>query len=147
MGIWFLFRQKKDLLCIILGGSELFLYISNGTIGWKSSYDIDSTIVPGLTRYIHEESTKKQVAGIVYLDSGLFELTGGILAVCHPKSSYSFIRDKRIIAEISPYEGTADWIPDDYYEWEAKYDISIKKELDLQTKILIMAFPVLRFAG
>lgn len=141
------FYSDKNKICDVssLMVPDFPVGFLNEEISWESTYDIDSTIVPGLTRYIHDKSTGKNVAGIVYPDSGLFELADDILVVCHPRSSYSFIRDKRLIAEISPYEGSAEWLPDDYNEWEAQYDISLKKELDLRTKILILAFPMLRF--
>jgi len=110
---------------------------------WESNI-MESATYPGVTRYIMDRESKKQVAKIEYKEAGYFVINNMVIAKCEPEK-YVFIRTGDTIAEIIRFEGRADWMPDNsYMDYKAYFEVTMNCELDEEWKLLIMAFPMLK---
>ena len=113
---------------------------------WKSDFDQESTIVPGLTRYIHSDSDTS-VARVVYRGCGEYEIVG-FATVRYDENSYSFFRDGKVIAQIGRYRGETVWLPEamerNYKPW---FVAEWNQELDQESGLLILSFPMLKFGS
>ena len=121
------------------------VWIQGYGIRWKSGFDKESTLVPGLTtRYVFDDANA-QVARLVYKSSGEYEIAEAVLVRCG-EISYSFFRDGEVIAQISRCEEKNIWKPasigDDCEPWFA---VDWEQELNPALRLLILSFPMLRF--
>lgn len=121
------------------------VYISSNGQHFVSEFDADSTIYPGLTRYvIPEDSTAEQIR-IVYRQQGHYEITNGAFAVYADTSTeeYRFSLQHEVIAVIRKYNGSPETL-DDMHEYF--FDVEMKEGIDSLIQMMILAFPMLQFA-
>ena len=116
-------------------------------IEWESPFDQESTIVPGLTRTIMDAVSEKEIARIVYRETGRYEIVmaGEVWAVLAEDDGYRFLSGKeeagclkRIGGQKWPAQTSEELIP-----W-----FSFRSGLENRREICAvwMAFPALRFA-
>lgn len=141
------FYHKNDKLCAVsssvVPSPPVMIYGFDNE--WESEFE-DCTVYPGLTRYVLDRKSKSQVAKVVYRDFGKYELNESISVYCDTKK-YKFFYDDEMIADIHRFEGDFGWKPDSkYYEYEAYFEVKMSQGINSELKMLIMAFPMIRFA-
>lgn len=112
---------------------------------WRSDFDAEATIFPGLTRYVRDDSDGAQVARLVYRDRWEYEINGSVTARCGG-GSYSFSRSGKIAAQISRYKEGNVWVPESVeHDYEPYFEVLFTDEIDDGMKLLVSSFPMLRF--
>lgn len=112
---------------------------------WKSDFDEESTLVPGLTRYVHDSASHALVAGVVYRDCGEYEIDKSVTVHCGD-GAYSFFRNHEKIAQINPYKGGIPWMPmPTQFDYKPYFEVNFDAGIDDEMKLLILSFPMLKF--
>ena len=121
---------------------------------WKSDYDQKSTIIPGRTRRVVDQKTQCVVGVIKYIDDGIYTINDGVTVRCYEKEYrfYAGETEDRLIAVLGKgsVRGAVGGIPiDDGNDEHSNLDIyvsCIAEDIPYDTVLLILSFPMLRFA-
>lgn len=100
-----------------------------------SEFDIDSTLIPGLTRFVVHEDSCDVAFKIVYIDQGVFDINieGKSIVVMIDENKYTFFSEGIILAT-----GNIDN--------DSGFNMIIGSDLHQKIKLAIISFPMLRFA-
>ena len=128
---------------IVMPNSSVSIY-GNGN-RWASDFE-DCTIYPGLLREVRDANTDCQIAKIVYKDTGEYEINDTVYVYCG-NDKYSFVRNEELIAKITRRNTEPQIMPDDLTEdHEIYFQAELYSELEAELKMLLLSFPMLRFA-
>lgn len=130
----------------IVAPSAPVIIHGNG-VTWKSDFDDDTTIFPGLSRSIYDESNGALLFQIVYKDSGEYEINGSI-TVYYDTGKYTFCCDDGVIAKISRLTGKKDYLqikPDTNFDYEPYFEIVADGGIGTELLMVILTFPMLQF--
>ena len=145
----YVFYSAGSYICTvssIVSPSAPVVIRGNG-LKWRSDFE-SCTIVPGLTRYIVDESNGKQIFRIIYKDTGIYEINESV-SVRGDTGKYTFYCDDTIIAVIERTDGGSGAFQKPsgpYYDYEPYFAISSDDGISTELLMVILAFPMLRFA-
>lgn len=150
-GIWgYDFYREQEKLCTVSG-----LVIPSPPVRicgfereWYSEFDEESTIVPGLTRYVFDSKTSREVARIIYKNAGKYEvlISQNHINVYIVEDEYGFYRNGHIIASIKRIHENNNLIPPmSDFDIEPYFSIFLAKQIELEIIMVILAFPMLQF--
>ena len=142
------YYENKVRFCSVsdIAASSSQLMVNGGGMTWRSDFDISSTIFPGLTRYINDESDGKQIFRIVYKDRGKYIINESIEVYCN-NDQYAFYCNDQIIATIKGICSIPEYLQIAVgTDSEPCFDVSADNGINTETLMVIAAFPLLRFA-
>ncbi len=145
-GFSFLYGNKKIVTVSSPVLPKPWVMISGNGINWESPY-FDDTIIPGVSRYVIEQKTKRVVCKITFIQRGQYRLNDSVIVYCG-KDELVFYRNNQQIVRITRCQEKL-LIPaslDSYYDWRPFFEISVSQSVDNELLMLICAFPMLRFA-
>lgn len=118
---------------------------------WMSPFDQESTIFPGLTRYVYRADSGQEECRIVYM-ADWYEIRIGtdVYCVSENDGEYIFSAGERQIADItkiSRQEAEKISAPQDEpnYDVKAYYRVDAAEEIPENALMAILAFPMVRF--
>lgn len=116
---------------------------------WSSRFDPDSTIFPGVARYILDGKTKKEVFKIVFKNTDQYTIVIGQnnISVHADGNAYTYFSGESKIASIEAIQEKCKWIPEGYYEYDDNWYFSADfvEQLCPEHILAILAFPMLKF--
>ncbi|MBR3787220.1 MAG: hypothetical protein IKJ85_02405 [Firmicutes bacterium] len=100
-----------------------------------SEFDIDSTLIPGLTRVVIDEDLGEVAFKIVYIKQGVFDINveGRSIIVMIDENKYTFFSEGIVLAIGNKVN-------------DAEFDMNVENDLSQKMKLAILSFPMLRFA-
>jgi len=139
-----IYSARKEI-CMITDGIYPVSYVTVSCCGkkWESTFDLQSTIVPGMKRTIKDAVSGAVVNDIIYHEAGHYTI-GEHLEIFCDKSRYVYYLDGEIIA-YSRKEKTAEWIPKiDGCTVSVSAVTGVRRTVPEDVKLLILSFPALR---
>ena len=141
------FYRDKEKLCAV---SSMVVPSPPVTIsGYGRTLECEGAriapVLPGTTRCIYDYESKRKVATVAYKDFENYVINNFYNVRCDSQG-YKVICQGEVIVEIKRFEGKPSWYPDSlYYDYEAYFEVSMSRDLDNVNKMLVMAFPMIRF--
>ena len=145
----YMFYSPEQLICTVSSNvvPSPPVMIAGAGVEWRSDFDQDTTIYPGIARSVVEEAGGEQVFGIVYKETGSYEINESVSVHCD-WDAYAFCIEDREIATIRRCSRMPDgfpWPTDDYYEYEPYFEVEYGSEVSAELLMIMLAFPMLRF--
>lgn len=143
------FYKNGDIICSVSSAvmPSAPVLISGNGIKWRSDFG-DSTIVPGISRIVIDDSNGKEVFRIVYRGTGEYEINESVKVRCGA-GEYAFYRDGSVIANIDRINDKPNDLqkmPDTYYDYEPCFEVTADNGIQVELLTVILAFPMLQFA-
>lgn len=120
---------------------------------WQSPFDADSTLFPGLTRFVYRAGSAREACRLVYRGEG-YDLHCGtdVYSVHMRDGAYAVYAGAKKIADVArltrPQAAGVPVPPDmPYDDGEAYYAAGIAEGLPDDVMMAVLAFPMLRFDG
>ena len=143
---YYLYKNKK-LLCKITTGLFFPVWIMGMGREWESKYDLNNTILPGVSRKIKDTASGETIAKITYVSAGRYRI-GDLIDVDCREGKETFTTGGKVIATIGRFSGEEKdvWIPEEEWkEFEPFFNLEISEEVDESLLLLIASFPMLKF--
>lgn len=125
-------------------GADFPLVLSCGALVFNSSFDPDSTVFPGLSRTIVDaDDPAAEAARLTWLEADKYalRLNREPELVTFRVEDHRFFRDDRPMGEILPLGQTQHM-----GDWELDVCMDFSEPLSDETALMLMSFPLLRFA-
>lgn len=149
-GVQYRFYCRDRLLGTGSAGpmAEGHLVLWHNALMFTSSFDPGHTIFPGLSRTVVDgDNPVAEAARLTYLEAGRYELrlnwdTGPVtIRIESEGETTRFYQDDKLIGEILPLQQ-----PQQMDAWEIDFCMESQEPLPDGTALMLMSFPMLRFA-
>ena len=141
------FYEDMKQICTVSGlvVPSPTIMISGFGRNWKSEFDVDSTLFPGLTRTILDDATNKEVGALTYDGNKSYRLCNSVKVSCTTEC-YSFYDNEGLVAQTTKFQDEEIWLPQALgFDYEVYFNTVFNRDINDETKMLIVSFPVLRF--
>lgn len=125
--------------------------VTGEDVEWYSSFNIDTEIVPGVSRRIKDNMTSVELYRIVFWRPGLYELaartdTGGwSMTVEEQKGAYFFGRTGMPVAAITERIAETDWTPPTSMQIEPAFRTRFFEQEDSPGFLMmVLSFPAMK---
>lgn len=139
------FYKNREPVCKISTGLFFPVWITGMGREWESKYDINNTVLPGVSRKIKDAASGETIAKITYVSRGVYRI-GDLIEVHCENEKEIFTMNGKVIAVVSAFSGGEVWIPEEEWkEFEPYFELQAEEDMDEALLLLIASFPVLKF--
>lgn len=141
------FYENRKQICTVSGlvVPSPTIMISGFGRNWKSEFHVNSTLFPGLTRTICDDANNKEVRALTYDGNRSYRLFNSVKVSCTTEG-YSFYDNERLVAQTTKFQDEKIWLLQTFgFDYEAYFNTIFNRDINDETKMLIVSFPVLRF--
>lgn len=144
------YRSQGKLICSVFSSVIPSPPVRISGFGMRlfSEFDAESTIYPGLTRFVTDANAApgQPHSRIVYMGGSQYMITGSILVTCSVGMDTFSRRSRKIAQIVRCYDHNDPLHGSESPEGELYFEASIAEGISADEKNLILAFPMLRFA-
>ena len=125
--------------------------IQGPTLHWVSSFNIDTPIVPGMSRRVRDAASGEELYRIIYLQPGLYQFLAwidhdyGSIYAEEKNGVYLFGRQGLPVMAMTEHTGARAWLPGTASAAPCFRTIFFDGIPSVQVALLVLSFPALRF--
>jgi len=121
--------------------------IESQNIHWYSRFEMDTTIIPGIGRRVHDNQTGNEVFRLIYWRPGLYQVRSNSQSVQVEvkEGRYLFGQQGMPATALSERIPDIGWQPASSFEYEAYFKTTFYEEVNEVFALMVLSFPALRF--
>ncbi len=150
-GVWqYGFYENRQLI-----GHVSSLVGPNATeaegLSWYSRFEMDTTVIPGISRRVKDNQTGQEVYRLIYWKAGYYEFAADqphgkwTMFAEHRDGSYLFGTQVQPVTAMTERIDSAEWMPVSSMTVEPYFSTTFYEKASLPLKMLVLSFPAVRF--
>ena len=153
-GVWqygFYENQRQIGRVSSLVGPNATTRIEAESLSWYSRFDMDITVIPGISRRVKANPTGEEVYRLIYWKPGYYEFVADqpqgkwTMFAEHRNGRYLFGEQGQPVTAMTERIDSAEWMPVSSLTVEPYFRTTFYEEVSLPLKMLVLSFPAMRF--
>ncbi len=153
-GVWqYGFYENQQLIGQVssLVGPNATTRIEAEGLSWYSRFEMDTTVIPGISRRVKDNKTGQEVYRLIYWRAGYYEFAADqpqgkwTMFAEHRGGSYLFGTQGQPVTAMTERIDSAEWRPVSSMTVEPYFRTTFYEEASLPLKMLVLSFPAMRF--
>ena len=153
-GVWqYGFYENQQLIGQVssLVGPNATTRIEAEGLSWYSRFEMDTTVVPGISRRVKSNPTGEEVYRLIYWKAGYYEFAADqtqgkwTMFAEHRGGNYLFGTQGQPVMAMTERIDSAEWMPVSSMTVEPYFRTTFYEKTSLALKMLVLSFPAMRF--